>query len=1063
MVATAPDAGQFVRVRGRQFVVADVDASNLPGDELHPLEGPQHLVTLKSIEDDGLGDEIRVVWELEPGARPIPSAGLPSPQAFDLPERLEAFLDAVRWGAIASAEVRRLQAPFRAGIEIEDYQLEPVVKALEMPRVSLLIADDVGLGKTIEAGMVALELILRHRTQSILIVCPASLQRQWQDQMRDKFGLEFQIVDRALLKDLRRRRGIHANPWTDFPRLITSLDYLKRDRQMRAFREVLPAANESRYPRRFDLLIVDEAHNVAPSGSVNYAVDSQKTQAIRTLAPHFEHKLFLTATPHNGFQQSFTALLELLDDQRFARGVPPDPRQLESVMVRRLKDDIVDEHGRRRFPPRIVTSLEVDYTEEERRGHALLSRFSELRRAGIESAGGAQAYAHEFVLKLLKKRLFSSPAALAQTLETHQRSLSERKPGLSAPDSVLLRRVVEETDEAFDDDDLRDEQEDDALGVSSRALPPLTPEQRQVFNELRDWAERASERADSKARTLIDWLHTNIRPNGQWNDNRVIIFTEYRDTQRWLQELLTGEGLAGSDRLLTLYGGMTTDDRERVKAAFQARPEESNVRILLATDAASEGIDLQNHCSRLIHYEIPWNPNRMEQRNGRIDRHGQRADKVEVFHFVGKGFEDGSVDGRNPGSLEGDLEFIARAARKVETIRQDIGKVGPIISQQVEEAMLGRRRSLDTSVAEQEARAIRAQVPRSLRVREDLARLRERLAATREELNLEPDRIAAVVAIALELADQPRLQPVEMPEREPGRPTGPAFVVPTLIRDWSAAMTGLEHPHTGRRRPITFDPEVSRGRDDVVLAHLNHRLVDGSLRLLRAQIWSDAAKQQLNRATARVVANEILNEPAVVVHARLVVTGADGDRLHEEIITAGGYLRDRFARFPRVGEAPRLLEASSNEVPASQVSERLLASWPQYESAVMAAVSARRDDRVDGLRSRLDERRDKEIEAITSVLEELRRSIDRLIGEAENEQSEFRQLELLKFGNDEREQFDRDLDTLKRRRDEIPAEIEQETDAIRRRYERPEAHVFPVALTFLVPAHSAGLAENEQP
>lgn len=121
MVAAVPDAGQLVQVRNRRYVVANVDTSLLPGRDLHPLAAPPHLLTLKSVEDDGLGEEIRVVWELESGAQPLPLAGLPSPQALDPPDRLEAFLDAVRWAAIASAEVRRLQAPFRAGIEIEDY------------------------------------------------------------------------------------------------------------------------------------------------------------------------------------------------------------------------------------------------------------------------------------------------------------------------------------------------------------------------------------------------------------------------------------------------------------------------------------------------------------------------------------------------------------------------------------------------------------------------------------------------------------------------------------------------------------------------------------------------------------------------------------------------------------------------------------------------------------------------------------------------------------------------------------------------------------------------------
>lgn len=230
---------------------------------------------------------------------------MPDPTGFDPPDQLDAFLDAVRWGASSSADVRTIQAPFRSGIDIEDYQLDPVVRAIQMPRVSLLIADDVGLGKTIEAGMVALELIIRHRTRKILIVCPASLQVQWQEQMRDKFGLDFRIVNSTIMRVLRRSRGIHVNPWNHFPRLITSIDFLKRERPLRLFRELLPGPDEPAFPRKFDMMIVDEAHNCAPSGRGRYATDSMRTQALRLLVPHFEHKLFLTATPHNGYPESF--------------------------------------------------------------------------------------------------------------------------------------------------------------------------------------------------------------------------------------------------------------------------------------------------------------------------------------------------------------------------------------------------------------------------------------------------------------------------------------------------------------------------------------------------------------------------------------------------------------------------------------------------------------------------------------------------------------------------------------------------------------------------------------
>src|SRR5207249_6001892 len=260
--STHPEQGQMVSVRSRNWMVTDVSASTLPPERLQTgLESPQHLLTLSSVEDDGLGEELNVVWELEPGARLVEKVALPDPTGFDEPARLDAFLDAVRWGASSSADVRNIQSPFRSGIDIEDYQLDPVVRAIQMPRVNLLIADDVGLGKTIEAGLVAQELILRHRARRILIVCPSALQIQWQEQMRDKFGLDFRIVDSSMMKELRRRRGIHVNPWTHFPRLITSIDFLKRERPLRLFRETLPTESESIYPRRYDILVLDESHN----------------------------------------------------------------------------------------------------------------------------------------------------------------------------------------------------------------------------------------------------------------------------------------------------------------------------------------------------------------------------------------------------------------------------------------------------------------------------------------------------------------------------------------------------------------------------------------------------------------------------------------------------------------------------------------------------------------------------------------------------------------------------------------------------------------------------------
>jgi hypothetical protein len=346
IVVSRPEPGQLVEVRRRQWVVADAQSSaNGNG-----YSSPQHLLTLSSIDEDSLGEQIEVVWEIEPGAHVIERAGLPTISGRDETQTLEAFLDAVRWGAATNADRGFLQAPFRSGVSIEDFQLDPLVRAIDMARANLLIADDVGLGKTIEAGLVIQELLLRHRARSVFVVCPASLQEKWRVEMLEKFGLEFKIVNTDYVKELRRARGIHANPWTSFPRLIASVDWIKSGEPLRMLRDILPV--RANYPRKFDILVVDEAHNVAPAGSAHYALESQRTQFIRKIAPHFQHRLFLTATPHNGYTESFTSLLELLDDQRFSRNILPDDRQLSQVMIRRLKTDLIDKDGNPLYPKR---------------------------------------------------------------------------------------------------------------------------------------------------------------------------------------------------------------------------------------------------------------------------------------------------------------------------------------------------------------------------------------------------------------------------------------------------------------------------------------------------------------------------------------------------------------------------------------------------------------------------------------------------------------------------------------------------------------------------------------
>ena len=454
----------------------------------------------------------------------------------------------------------------------------------------------------------------------------------------------------------------------------------------------------------------------------------------------------------------------------------------------------------------------------------------------------------------------------------------------------------------------------------------------------------------------------------------------------------------------------------------------------------AKGLDLQNFCSRLIHYEIPWNPNRMEQRNGRIDRHGQKAAKVNVYHFVAQGYKDRERRSfsESVSDLEADLEFLMRVARKIETIREDLGKVGPVIAEQVEEAMLGRRTTLNTAQAEKDAEPVR----RMLKFERDLAKqikaLMEQYQETQKELRLSPDNIHKVVEVALELAGQPHLIPTTLPDKRT------VYQLPTLKGSWSACSDGLTHPHTQEVRPVVFDHASAQGKDDVVLVHLNHRLAQMSLRLLRAEVWNIGQRRGLKRITARIVPDHLLPTPAIVAHARLVVIGGDSQRLHEEIITAGGFIKEgKFSRM-KVGEIEDALAAATDKQPSAKVKDTLLALYPKLAPPLATALQARTEDRTAGLQKKLAERATKEANDIRAILTELKQAIEEELGQPGP-------VQLTLFDDPERDQFERNKLALQGRLKEIPGEIERETEAVKARYADPQPRMFPVAVTFLVP------------
>ncbi|MDF0682437.1 MAG: SNF2-related protein, partial [Candidatus Nitrosocosmicus sp.] len=418
----------------------DVSVSDLSGNT-------SHRITLESVDEDDMGETMDIIWELEPNATIHEAISFPHPIKWDSLYRFEAFIHAIRWSTSSAILEHEFSSPFHAAIEIEDYQLEPLYRTIKMPRVNLLLADDVGLGKTIETGLVIQELLARKRVKRVLVLCPSSLQIKWQEEMESKFQLPFIIINRAEIQKLRKEYGIHVNPWNSFPRLITSFDFLKREQPLSLFMQSLQKRELSNPIKDWDLLIVDEAHNIAPSGSKNYVQDSDRTKLLMSIIDNFENRIFLTATPHNGYTESFTALLELIDPLRFSRGPVLDKKQLQTVMVRRLKEEIEDALGRKKFSTRKVKYFSLNLNEEESRLHELLNRYTESR---MLRTSRSKIFPIRFTLTLLKKRLLSSPLSFNKSLQTHYETIKSKE---NTTDESLLRRFHAWTMEDWDNDD----------------------------------------------------------------------------------------------------------------------------------------------------------------------------------------------------------------------------------------------------------------------------------------------------------------------------------------------------------------------------------------------------------------------------------------------------------------------------------------------------------------------------------------------------------------------------------------------------------------------------------
>lgn len=527
------------------------------------------------------------------------------------------------------------------------HQLEAVYDyLLKLARVRFLLADDAGAGKTIMSGLLIRELKLRGLAERILIVAPANLAFQWQRELKEKFDETFVVMKGA---DIREQFGV--NQWLDRKQIVTSLDLAKRD-------EILPGLKQVHW----DLIIVDEAHRMSwtpPSAkTARYALGE-------LLRDTSDHLLMLTATPHKGDPGNFSLFLQLLDKDAFADVISINEamdRRRAPFYLRRTKEAMVNFPQRqpdgswaapKLFKKRFTHTADFLMDGEEFELYREVTRFVKRNSTrAAQNEDDPRARAVGFLMALYQRRFASSARALQKSLENRAKRLEE-----ALKDARLLARQAPAS--IPDQDDLEEMDEQDRNRIESiMAAVTLADSAEQVkveVGELRQLAAEARRIEDAGCEAKLSKLKETLKQHGFFEDpnQRLLLFTEFKDTLDYLVEKLTEWGF----RVGTIHGGMQIGSRDQpgTRLFVEQQFRQGDIQILVATEAAGEGINLQC-CHILFNYDIPWNPNRLEQRMGRIHRYGQQKDCL-IFNFVATN----TVEGRVLDKLWRKLDEIRRA------------------------------------------------------------------------------------------------------------------------------------------------------------------------------------------------------------------------------------------------------------------------------------------------------------------------------------------------------------------------------------------------------------------
>jgi superfamily II DNA or RNA helicase len=600
---------------------------------------------------------------------------------------------------------------------------------LKLPRIRFLIADDPGAGKTIMAGLVIKELKLRHLIHRILIVVPGHLKDQWRRELKERFEESFVIIDRGLLDAF-----YGENPWHREAQIITSLDFSKRD-------DVLPSLASA----QFDLVIVDEAHKMS---AYRYGDKLDKTGRYRlgeTLSKITEHLLFLTATPHKGDPENFRLFLDLLEPGFFATSemLQESISQKENpLFIRRIKEDLKSFVGEPLFLPRHVTTLTFNMGTESPAEKELYNELSKYVNHQYNKALSKDKRRNvAFALVILQRRLASSTFALLKSLERRRKRLAELLEGVQEKNKVEEHfdfDVVEDLSEA---ERWKEEEIWETLSVAENREE--LAREIDTLDELIRKAKKIIDREEEiKLKELKKTLHDL---NEKFPGKRILIFTESKDTLDYLEKRLKVWGYSVN----TIHGGMRLEERIRAEKVFK-----NETQVLIATEAAGEGINLQ-FCNLMINYDIPWNPNRLEQRMGRIHRYGQDKE-VFVFNLVAEDTREGRVLKR----LFDRLEEIKKAlgSDKVFDVLSEV-VYGKNLSQLLLEAAANARnieeilKEIDIQVDEDYIASVKESLGESLATRFiDYTRIKE-MSDRAREYRLIPEYTEAFFKKAFTLAE----------------------------------------------------------------------------------------------------------------------------------------------------------------------------------------------------------------------------------------------------------------------------------------------------------------------